>query len=302
LKDSRKGVARRAKTLVNRIGEREGVRDYLTGIHHKLYQPYLLIRSEIFCHCCGKEFLTFCYLKQNCMKFIIGYKQEMTQLFRDDGTIVPVTLVEAEPCVVTQVKREEPDGYESVQLGVGEKKHVGKTIAGQIAGVLATGRKPFLRMREIRLEDASAFKVGDLISAQGFQAGDKIQVVGTSKGKGFQGVVKRHHFHGQPATRGTKDQERMPGSIASKRQGAVRKGQRMAGRMGGDRVTVKNLEIVKVEPEKNLLYIKGAIPGARHAMVIITGDGVIQASGNMLVKTEATAAPAQTEAQAPAAK
>lgn len=237
------------------------------------------------------------------MKFIIGYKQEMTQLFRDDGTIVPVTLVEAEPCVVTSVKNKGTDGYESVQLGVGERKHVGKTIAGQVAGVLATGRKPFLRMREIRLEDASSFNVGDLISAQGFEAGDKIQVIGTSKGKGFQGVVKRHGFHGQPATRGTKDQERMPGSIASKRQGAVRLGQRMAGRMGGDRITVKNLEIVKVEADKNLLYIKGALPGARHSMVIITGDGAIQASGNILMKPEASApAPAvETPTQAPAA-
>lgn len=234
------------------------------------------------------------------MKFIIGYKQEMTQLFRDDGTIVPVTLVMAEPCVVTQVKRTEPDGYESVQLGVGEKKHVGKTVAGQVAGVLATGRKPFHRMREIRLEDASAFTVGDLISAQAFQAGDKIQVVGTSKGKGFQGVVKRHGFHGQPASRGTKDQERMPGSLASKRQGAVRKGQRMAGRMGGDRVTIKNLEIVKVEAEKNLLYIKGAIPGSRHGMVIITaGAGDSKPAGNLLTKPAEAAAPsAQPEAQA----
>lgn len=236
------------------------------------------------------------------MKFIIGYKQEMTQLFRDDGTIVPVTLVMAEPCVVTQVKRSETDGYESVQLGVGEKKHVGKTIAGQVAEVLSTGRKPFHRMREIRLEDASGFKVGDLISAETFAAGDKIQVVGTSKGRGFAGVVKRHGFHGQPASRGTKDQERMPGSLASKRQGAVRLGQRMAGRMGTARITIKNLEIVKVEPEKNLLYVKGALPGARHAMVVITGEGETKATGNMLAKTEAAPAEASAPAQAEAAK
>lgn len=216
------------------------------------------------------------------MKFILGYKQEMTQIYREDGTIVPVTMVKVEPCVVTQVKTTERDGYDAVQIGVGTKKHQGKSMDGHLKPIMATGQKPFHRLREFRLQAPATLQVGDLLSATSFQAGETIEAIGTSKGKGFQGVVKRHGFAGQPASRGTKDQERMPGSIASKRQGAVRKGQRMAGRMGGDRITIKNLEVVRVEADKNALYIKGALPGARHALVMLVSPGDMQASGSVL--------------------
>lgn len=230
------------------------------------------------------------------MKFILGYKQEMTQLYRDDGTIVPVTAVKAESCVVTQVKTSDHDGYDAVQLGIGEKKHPGKAMAGHVKSILAAGRKPFLHLKEVRLPKGVDLKVGDIISVASFQPGDNIEAIGTSKGKGFQGVVKRHHFAGHPSTRGTKDQERMPGSLASKRQGAVRKGQRMAGRMGGDRVTIKNLEIVRVEPEKNIVYVKGALPGARHALVMLLGQGETQVASNITApqaaKLESAAQPA----------
>lgn len=250
-----------------------------------------------------QAFLAFCYLPlgstnvlMDAMKFIIGYKQEMTQLFREDGTVVAVTVVKVEPCIVTQIKTKDSDGYEAVQLGVGNQKHPGKAMEGHVKGILATGRKPFNRMREIRLESAGAYKVGDLIAATSFEAGDVVEAVGTSKGKGFQGVVKRHGFAGHHSTRGTKDQERMPGSLASKRQGAVQKGKRMAGRMGGDRITIKNLEIVRIEADKNVVYVKGALPGARHALVILQGKkGESQATGNVLSAPQA----AKVEAAAP---
>ncbi len=237
------------------------------------------------------------------MKFILGYKQEMTQIYREDGTIVPVTMVKVEPCVVTQVKSADSDGYEAVQVGVGEKKHPGKAITGHVKAILATGRKPFHRMREVRMSSAQAYKVGDLISVNAFQAGDVVEAIGTSKGRGFQGVVKRHGFKGQPATRGTKDQERMPGSIASKRQGAVRKGQRMAGRMGGDRITVRNLEIVRVDADKNTVYVKGALPGTRHSLVMLLAAGESTVTGNILstpqvASVEATPTPAAAPATA----
>ena len=136
------------------------------------------------------------------MKCILGTKIGMTQVFKADGTVVPVTIVRAEPCVVTQVKTTDKEGYESVQLGAGQRKAQTKTQGGHLKGILATGRKPLLHLREVCVEK-SALKVGDLISIQSFAAGDKDEAVGTSKGKGFQGVVKRHHFHGQPATRGS---------------------------------------------------------------------------------------------------
>lgn len=235
------------------------------------------------------------------MKFIIGYKQEMTQVYREDGTVVPVTVVKAEPCVVTQVKTKERDGYEAIQLGAGERKSVGKSQGGHFKAILATGRKPLLSVREIRLESSANFNVGDLVSVQSFVAGETVQAMGTSKGRGFQGVVKRHGFKGQPATRGTKDQERMPGSIASKRQGPVRPGQRMAGHMGGDRITIKNLQIIKVDADKQLLYVKGALPGARRGMIMLAADGDVQVISNMLQTATPTEVEAQPETQTQAA-
>lgn len=224
------------------------------------------------------------------MKFIIGYKQQMTQSYREDGTVVPVTVVQAAPVIVTQVKTPEKEGYSSVQLGIGEKNKAGKSQSGHISEITKTGRKPFARLREVRVDDASGFKVGDTISASVFAPGDKVFVTGTAKGRGFQGVVKRHGFHGSPKSHGHKDQLRMPGSIGSQDPQRVFKGTKMGGRMGGNRVTVKNLEIVSVDPEKNLLYVKGALPGARNSLIYVHGEGEFEELANLLE------APAKKEA------
>lgn len=189
---------------------------------------------------------------------------EMTQEYAADGRVVPVTLVSAGPCTITRVKQVEGDGYVAVQLGFGEAKKVTKPVAGQFGEL---GKFQFVR--EFRVTDAAGFDQGAKIDVTTFTPGDMVQVVGTSKGHGFQGVVKRHGFHGSPASHGHKDQLRMPGSIGSKRQGPVQKGKRMAGRMGNDRVTVKNLEIVSVDSAKNMIAIKGAIPGARGALILV---------------------------------
>lgn len=198
------------------------------------------------------------------MKFILAKKIEMTQRYAADGRVVPVTLVHAGPCVVTQIKSPEQDGYRAVQVGFETSKHVAKPQKGHFKD---TGSFRFVR--EFRVADDMVIEPGAKIDASIFVAGDKIQVIGVSKGHGFQGVVKRHGFHGSPASHGHKDQLRMPGSIGSKRQGPVQKGKRMAGRMGGERVTVKNLEVIDVNPETQTMAIKGAVPGARGALLLI---------------------------------
>ncbi len=205
------------------------------------------------------------------MKFIIGRKLEMSQRFRDDGSVVPVTLVAVGPCVVTQVRTEKKDGYAAVQLGYGPGRNLAKPQRGHLAGL-----EPFRTLREFRTDDASSFSRGQVIAASVFAPGDTVEVEGVSKGHGFQGVVKRHGFHGHPASHGHKDQERMPGSIGSKRQGPVAPGKRMAGRMGSDQVTVKNLMIVAVDAEKGVLAIKGAVPGARGALLLVSGPGAME--------------------------
>jgi len=197
------------------------------------------------------------------MKCILAKKLEMAQVFRPDGTVVPVTLVQAGPCVVTQVKTKETDGYTAVQLGFMPTKHVAKPQVGHLKDL-----QQFQIMREFRVDDVSAFKRGDVIEASSFVIGDDVDVSGTSKGKGFQGVVKRHGFHGHPATHGHKDQLRMPGSIGAGGVQHVLKGRRMAGRMGGDTVTVKNLEVVEIR-DQGILALKGAVPGARNAVIEI---------------------------------
>ncbi len=212
------------------------------------------------------------------MKFILGKKIEMSQLFNEAGDVQPVTLVQAGPCVVTYVKTKEKDGYEAVQLGFDKKKNLTKPLRGHLKGL-----GDFRWLREFRNTENTktqenlklgdkinvSAQRGDKITVEIFKVGDKVKVIGTSKGKGFQGVVKRHGFHGGPASHGHKDQERMPGSIGSKRIGSVAPGKRMAGHMGAAQITVSNLEIVKIEPEKNLLYLKGAVPGARGSLVEI---------------------------------
>jgi len=201
------------------------------------------------------------------MKFILAKKLEMSQRYRADGTVVGVTLLTAGPCVVTQVKSVEHDGYNSVQIGFDKKRQVTKSIVGHTKEL-----GNFRYLREFRVDDATMFPRGTEITVAAFAPGDAISIVGTSKGRGFQGVVKRHHFHGHPASHGHKDQLRMPGSIGSKRQGPVQKGKRMAGRMGTDRVNVKNLEVIEIDVEKNIMAVKGAVPGARGALVLVRAN------------------------------
>lgn len=197
------------------------------------------------------------------MKCILAKKLEMSQVFRPDGTVVPVTLVQAGPCVVTQVKTKETDGYDAVQVGFLTATKLSKPQEGHLKD-LAKVRT----LREFRVDDASAFKRGDTIEASVFAIGDDVDVTGTSKGKGFQGVVKRHGFHGHPASHGHKDQLRMPGSIGAGGPQHVFKGRRMAGHMGNETVTVQNLEVVEVR-DQGIIALKGAVPGARNAILEI---------------------------------
>ncbi len=216
------------------------------------------------------------------MKFISGKKLMMTQIWSGDQ-VMAVTPVQAGPCVITQVKNTSKDGYEALQLafGVRKEKNVNKPQRGHFK---KAGVTPAL-VREFRTEDASKFQIGDVVSVGAFGVGETIDVAGVSKGRGFQGVVKRHGFGGFRATHGNKDQERMPGSIGPKGPAHVFKGTRMAGRMGGDRVTVKNLEVAAIDEEKNLIYVKGAVPGAINSYVFISAQGELQ------VNLKKTAAP-----------
>ncbi len=196
------------------------------------------------------------------MKYILAKKLEMSQVYGSDGSVIPVTLVKAGPCYVTKVATKERDGYEAVQVGFEVIKKLNKAEAGHLKDL------PKLRhLAEFRVEKPSAQR-GDLIEANVFAAGDTVQVMGISKGKGFQGVVKRHGFHGHPTTHGHKDQTRMPGSIGAGGVQHVLKGRRMAGHMGSDQVTVKNLKVIEVR-EGGVLAIKGAIPGARNTIIHI---------------------------------
>jgi large subunit ribosomal protein L3 len=194
------------------------------------------------------------------MKFILGTKESMSQIFREDGTVVPVTAIVATPVTVTQIRTTEKDGYTAVQIGMGDQKksRISKAEAGHLGDM-----GPFKELREFRLDDTSGLEKGSTIAVSTFVPGDKIVVSGVSKGKGFQGVVKRHGFHGGPRTHGQKHSERKPGSIGSGGIQRVFKGLRMAGRMGSDRITVKNLEVVAVDAEKNMLFVSGAVPGKR---------------------------------------
>ncbi len=230
------------------------------------------------------------------MKFIVGKKLEMTQIWKDDK-VVAVTKVQAGPCVVTQVKTDEADKYKAVQVGFGSRKekNIKKPQLGHLKS-FSKDSKNFRYLREFRLdikgkEDATAFKVGDSVNVETFEEGDKVDVTSTSKGKGFQGVVKRHGFHGSKKTHGNKDQHRMPGSIGATGPAHVFKGTRMGGRMGGDQVTTKNLTIVGIDIENNILLVKGAISGAINSLVEIKGHGeikVIEAPKQEEVKVEET--------------
>jgi len=203
------------------------------------------------------------------MKGILGRKVGMTQIFDDRGEVVPVTVIEAGPCFVAQVKTPERDGYAAVQLGFQEVKP--KRLTKPQLGHLRKNQLPPLgHLQEIRVSDVSQYEEGQKIRVSVFDVGDRVDVTGISKGKGFAGVVKRHGFGGGPKTHGQSDRQRAPGSIgAGTTPGRVYKGMRMAGRMGNARVTVQNLQVVLVDPERNLIAIKGAVPGARNGLLVI---------------------------------
>ena len=195
------------------------------------------------------------------MKFILGKKIEMSQMFDEKGRVIPLTWIEAGPCVILQIKNKEKEGYEAIQIGFKKKsKNIKKTEKG----------KEYKYIKEFPVfESQPLMKVGDKIDVSVFQEGDKVKISGTSKGKGFQGGVKRWGFRGASKTHGTKHMWRKPGSIGATDAERVFKGKKMAGRMGGERVTLKNLEIVKIDKEKNLLGIKGAVPGKRGTIIEI---------------------------------
>ena len=199
---------------------------------------------------------------------ILGRKVGMTQVFAEDGTIVPVTVVEAGPVVVTQVRSTEKEGYNAVQVGYGEitSKHVNKPLAGHYT---KAGVSPRKYLREFRVDDISDIAMGQEFHVDLFKVGDKVSVIGTSKGKGFAGAVKRYHFHGGDMTHGSMI-HRKPQSGGATDAARTFKGVRRPGRMGGETVTTQGLKIVRVDAEKNLLLIKGAIPGANGGLVEIT--------------------------------
>lgn len=198
------------------------------------------------------------------MAVIIGTKIEMRQKFSDDGTVVPVTVVQAGPCTVTQVKTKAKDGVDAIQLGFRTIKKASKPLKGHLHGL-----STFRTLKEFRVIDPSQYQRGQVLTAETFPVGAKVAVVGTTKGQGFQGVVKRHGFHGSPASHGHKDQLRMPGSIGSTGPQRVLKGRRMAGHMGNERATIRNLVVVEVNPKENLILLKGAVPGARNGTLSI---------------------------------
>lgn len=198
------------------------------------------------------------------MKFILGKKLKMSQIWKDDK-VIPVTLVQAGPIIITQIRTKEKDGYGAVQVGFdASKKKLNKPMKGHLKDL-----GNFRQLKEFKTED-SKFKVGDNLDVGQFQEGDKIKISGLNKGRGFQGGVKRHGFHGGPKTHGQKDRLRAPGSIGATAPQRVMPGRKMAGRMGQERTTIKNLEIAGVDKEKNILMIKGAVPGMRGTILEIS--------------------------------
>jgi large subunit ribosomal protein L3 len=209
--------------------------------------------------------------KEELVKGILGRKVGMTQIFQEDGTVAPVTVVEAGPCYVTQVRTPEQDGYRAVQLGFGsaKAKHLTK---GQLGHLGRAGVPQLRHLREVRTRPEEEYELGEKILVDLFEPGERVDITGRSKGRGFAGVVKRYHFAGGPHTHGQSDRERAPGSIgACATPGKVWKGQKMPGQMGNKRTTVQNLEVVLVDPERNLLAVRGSVPGPKGALVLIKG-------------------------------
>ena len=204
---------------------------------------------------------------------LLGKKIGMTRVYDEKGGIVPVTVVQAGPCAVTQVKTVETDGYNAVQLGFGDIRAKLSTFP-LIAHAAKAGAGPKRHFREIKLKDATDRKLGDTVNVEAFDGVQFVDVIGTSKGKGFAGVMKRHHFGGQPASHGTERKHRSPGSLASRatnrgNSGKPKKGLRMGGHMGMDTVTTRNHPLVRVDKDNNLLLIKGALPGPNGALLFV---------------------------------
>lgn len=201
-------------------------------------------------------------------KGLLGKKLGMAQVFTDNGEVVPVTLIEAGPCHVVQIKTAAVDGYNALQLGFGHAKHVNAPERGHLGDC-----PPLTHLREIRTDDLEKYQVGQVIDVDLFQPGDLVDVIGTSKGRGFQGGMKRHGFHGGPMTHGQSDRQRSPGAISSgTTPGRVYKGLRMAGHMGDHRVTSLNMEVVQVDPERHVIAVKGSVPGAINGLVMLRGS------------------------------
>lgn len=193
----------------------------------------------------------------------------MTQVFTKTGEARGVTVVEAGPCVVVQIKTIEKDGYSAIQVGFGERKRVNEPMKGHLKRL-----GQFRHLKELRVEDTNAYELGQKLGAELFEEGDLIHVVGRSKGRGFAGGVKRHHFSGGPKTHGQSDKHRSPGSIGSgTTPGRVRKGLRMAGHMGDERVTVKNLRVFESDPARGVLLLEGSVPGGINGLVQIKKTG-----------------------------
>ena len=211
------------------------------------------------------------------MKFILATKIKMTQVFKEDGTVVPVTKLLAGPCVVTQVRSNKKNGTKAVQIGFGTQKkfRISKPVLGHLHDIkVGNDDTVTLRvMRDFKIDENQDLKRGEHFNVSIFKTGEKVQIVGKSKGRGFQGVVKRHHFKGKSTSHGVKDQTRMPGSIGAGGVQRVFKDKRMAGHMGDARVTVKNLEVMEVHPENNELWVKGAVPGAYGGLLLVSTDG-----------------------------
>lgn len=196
---------------------------------------------------------------------ILGRKLGMTQVFTEAGEAKPVTVIEAGPCTITQIRTKEKDGYEAVQLGYGAAKRLNRPERGHLKGLA-----PLRHLREVRVPSVEELRVGQQVDVGIFEPGELVDATGISKGKGFAGVVKRHHFRGGPKTHGQSDRWRAPGSSgAGTTPGRVLKGTRRAGHMGNERVTVKNLEVVGTDPERNLLLVNGSVPGAVGGLLLI---------------------------------
>lgn len=208
------------------------------------------------------------------VKGLLGRKLGMTQLFLEDGTVEAVTAIQAGPCLVTQIKTNARDGYDAVQLGFG----LAQRLSSAERGHLKRAGSSLRHLQEVQAEDIASLQVGQSIDVGIFHAGDLVDVVGVSKGKGFAGVVKRHHFAGGPKTHGQSDRHRGPGSVgASATPGRTIKGLRMAGHLGAKRATVRNLRVMATDPGRNLLLVRGAVPGACQSLLLVrrvrAGDG-----------------------------